>query len=76
MTFDTDTQTMVGSDLVLTAFVKNVSKEDKEVEVVMAARTCRYWNHSSDDKLLAKEKFPKRTIKPGESKAIMKIYFC
>ena len=68
MTFDTNTQTMVGSDLVLTAQVKNVSKDDKDVEMVLAARTCRYWNHSSDDKHLAKEKFVKRTIKPGESK--------
>lgn len=67
MTFDTNTQTMVGSDLVLTALVKNVSKDDKDVEMVLAARTCRYWNHSSDDKHLAKEKFAERTIKPGES---------
>ena len=63
--FDTETQTMMGEDLVLTAYVKNLDKQDKDVDTVMAVRTCPYWNRSCDDKHLVKEKFPTRRIKAG-----------
>ena len=63
--FDTETQTMIGEDLVLTAYVKNLDKQDKEVDTVMAVRTCPYWDRSSDTRHLVKENFPTRRIKAG-----------
>ncbi|KAK7114384.1 annulin-like isoform X2 [Littorina saxatilis] len=67
VTFDRKTQTMIGKDLVITSYVNNVSKEDKAVDVIMAVRTCTYWNNSVDDKALEKKTLPRKTIKAGQT---------
>ncbi|XP_076448820.1 protein-glutamine gamma-glutamyltransferase Z-like [Babylonia areolata] len=63
--FAEEPQTELGQDLTVTALVKNISKEDKEVELLMSARTSSYFNNSEYDKDLCKENLGKRTIKAG-----------
>jgi hypothetical protein len=51
----------------VTARVKNVSKNDSDVSMVLAVRSCSYWNRSRGEQDLAEKEFEKKTLKAGES---------
>ena len=55
---DEDINPMVGQDVVITAHVKNVSREDRVIRTIMTVCTKQYTNLSRDSKGLAKQRFP------------------
>ncbi|KAK7497699.1 hypothetical protein BaRGS_00011094 [Batillaria attramentaria] len=58
--------TIIGKDLIVEAKVKNISKGDRRVVMSMTSRSTRYWDYSTHDDLVSREKFRVVNLKPGQ----------
>lgn len=68
VTLDPDCHpTLADVEFVVKANVTNVSKENRDVTMILAVRRCSYWNRSQGDQCLAREQFDKKTVKAGET---------